>query len=117
VLFKVDENLPEELAGLLRDAGHDALTVRAQELQGSPDSVVLEVASREGRALVTLDQGFGDVRRYPPADHPGCIVLRLARQDKPHILSHFGLVLPLLTREPLAGRLWIVEENQVRIRL
>ena len=116
MLFKVDENLPEEIALLLQKAGHDAVTIRAQGLQGKPDSEVLEVSSREGRALITLDQGFTDIRRYPPAQYPGRIVLRFGRQDRPYLLSHFGSVFPLLEREPITGCLWIVEENQVRIR-
>src|SRR5262245_39476271 len=77
MLFKVDENLPEEVAQLLLQAGHDALTIRAQGLQGKPDSEVLAVSSAEGRALITLDQGFTDIRRYPPGEYPGRIVLRI----------------------------------------
>ncbi|WP_368730321.1 DUF5615 family PIN-like protein [Nitrosococcus oceani] len=34
--FKIDENLPVEVAELLCEAGHDALTVDEQELRGSP---------------------------------------------------------------------------------
>jgi predicted nuclease of predicted toxin-antitoxin system len=116
MLFKVDENLPEELAEHLRGAGHDALTVRAQDLHGKPDSTVFEACSREGRVLITLDSDFTDLRRYPPAERPGRIVLRLGRQDKRHVLSHFAGVLRLFESQPLAGHLWIVEENQVRIR-
>jgi predicted nuclease of predicted toxin-antitoxin system len=114
--FKVDENLPEELAELLRVAGHDALTVRAQNLHGKSDSTVFEVCSRESRALITLDCDFTDLRRYPPAERPGRVVLRFGRQDKWHILSHFAGVVRLFESQPLAGHLWIVEENQVRIR-
>ncbi len=38
--FKLDENLPMELAGLLRDAGHDVSTVLDQQLGGSSDEEV-----------------------------------------------------------------------------
>lgn len=33
--FKIDENLPIEIAELLNDAGHDAKTVNNQQLQGT----------------------------------------------------------------------------------
>lgn len=36
VQFKLDENLPDEAADLLRAAGHDALTVLDQHLGGGP---------------------------------------------------------------------------------
>lgn len=38
--FKIDENLPVELATMLRGEGHDALTVRDQGLHGCPDKKV-----------------------------------------------------------------------------
>ena len=64
--FKVDENLPIEIAKLLRDAGHDALTVQEQRLGGGSDPDIAAVCKEENRALVTLDVDFGDIRSYPP---------------------------------------------------
>ena len=74
------------------------------------------VCQREGRAVVTLDLDFADLRAYPPSDYAGIIVLRLARLDKPRVLSVLQRLLPLLESEPLAGKLWIVEEASVRVR-
>ena len=45
--FKIDENLPIELAELLSAAGHDAVTVRAEGLQGSDDPVIVGACSQE----------------------------------------------------------------------
>ena len=78
--FKVDENLPLEVAGSLRQAGHDAATVWDQSLAGSPDRDIAAVCQTEGRALLTLDLGFADIRTYPPERFPGPIVLRLRSQ-------------------------------------
>ena len=36
---------------------------------GRPDNDIASVCKREGRALITLDLDFGDIRRYPPADY------------------------------------------------
>jgi len=113
--FKTDENLPTEAADLLRSAGQDAVAVGQQQLGGTVDPTIAEVCQREGRALVTLDLDFADIQTYPPDRYPGFVVLRLTRQDKKNVLRALARVVPLLTREPLAGRLWIVEENQVRI--
>jgi hypothetical protein len=35
--FKVDENLPVEAADLFVSAGHDAITVKDQRMDGQPD--------------------------------------------------------------------------------
>ena len=80
--FKIDENLPVEIAALLQEAGYDATTILDQE----------------------LDQ------------YPGLIVLRLRRQGKPHVIRTFTGLIPVFSTEPLQHRLWIVEDDKVRIR-
>ncbi len=99
--FKVDENLPVEVADLLCQAGYDAVTVFEQHLEGSRDSDIASVCQEERRVLVTLDTNFAYIRAYPPAQFPGLIVLRLHRQDKPHVLEVIGRLIPLLSSEPL----------------
>lgn len=113
--FKVDENLPEIAAKLLREAGFDAETVLSEELGGSPDSVLAAVCLAEGRALVTLDLDFSDIRTYPPGDYPGFIVLRIQNHSISHISAIMGKVVMLLQKERLAGTIWSVDERRVRI--
>ena len=114
--FKVDENIPAEVAAMLASAGYDAMTVPDQQLGGQPDPSVATACRQEARAIVTLDLDFSDIRAYPPADYAGIIVLRLARLDKHRVLSAMQRLLPVLDQEPLAGKLWIVDETTVRIR-
>jgi predicted nuclease of predicted toxin-antitoxin system len=114
--FKVDENLHPDAADLLRSAGHDAMTVFDQGLRGHRDQDNATICQREQRAIVTLDLDFSNIRQYPPEDYPGIIVLRLANKSRQPVLSALTRVVPLLTTEPLAGCLWIVEEQRVRIR-
>ena len=96
--FKVDENLPTEAAELLASAGYDAVTVGDQRMVGQPDTNVAAVCRREGRAIVTLDLDFADIRVYPPSDCAGIIVLRLARLDKPRTFGPETLAARLGTR-------------------
>ncbi len=114
--FKVDENLPVEAAEALRLAGYDALTVLDQSMGGTLDGPLAIVCREEGRVLVTLDLDFSNIQTYPPSDHPGIIVLRLMHQDKVHVLKTLAAAIPCLTKEPLEGRLWIVDEQKIRIR-
>ncbi len=117
IAFKIDENLPLEVREVLRRSGFDALTVSDQNLGGHPDADVAAVCRSEGRVLLTFDLDFADSTRYPPADHPGIIVLRLTRQDKLHVLDIVTTLVPHLADEAaLRGRLWIVEETRIRVR-
>jgi len=114
--LKVDENLPEVVAARLRDAGHDALSVLEQGLAGSEDPRIEQVVRAEGRALLTLDLGFADIRRHPPCDYHGLIVMRLARQDRNQLLALVDSLIPFLAANPLEGRLWIVRQGELRVR-
>lgn len=38
--LKIDENLPQEVADMLRAAGHDARTIHDQQMVGDPDCQV-----------------------------------------------------------------------------
>ena len=114
--FKVDENLPVELAELLRQEGYGALTVLEEQLNGVSDADIASDCNREARALITLDTHFADIRSYPPRDYAGLIVLRLKRQDKPYVLDVISRLLPLLANEAPDRHLWIVEDEKVRIR-
>jgi predicted nuclease of predicted toxin-antitoxin system len=54
---------------MFASAGHDAPTVVQQALGGQPDERVIDVCSREQRALVTADLDFSNILTYPPARH------------------------------------------------
>ncbi len=114
--FKIDENLPIEFADLLITAGHQAMTVNEQHPRGKTDSVIIDTCVRGGYILVTLDLDFADIRAYPPTQYPGLMVFRVVRQDKRHLIEVFQRVVPVLMREPIEGRLWIIEETRIRIR-
>ena len=114
--FKIDENLPEEAADLLEQAGFDARTVRQEGLTGVGDPILIGARRKEGRALVTPDLGFRNGRHYPPDRYPGIVVLRIKGQGRSKIMSAMRRVIRLLSKEPVSGRLWLVDPRSVRIR-
>jgi predicted nuclease of predicted toxin-antitoxin system len=115
VKFKIDENLPVLVAEVLRQSGHEAHTVQEEGLGGSNDQIVARAILAEGRALVTLDLDFADVRVYPPANYGGIIVIR-GKKGQTVISRVMPVILEALKREPLKGCLWIVQANRIRIR-
>lgn len=115
-LFKIDENLHEEVAAYLRSLGYDALSVYEQQLQGHADSSIAAVCQQEQRTLITLDLDFSNILLYPPADYPGIIVLRLTDQSRPAVLAVIQRLVPMLAAQSPTGQLWIVDESTVRIR-
>lgn len=114
--FLVDENLPTEVAEQLRSAGHDATAVFERRLAGQADAEIAAVCRAERRALLTLDLDFANTLLYPPEDQFGLVVLRLERQDKAHILEVTAQLITRLEQEELVGKLWVVDEERIRIR-
>lgn len=92
----LDEHLAPQIAVLLCDAGYDVQAVAHRpELIGSSDSSILEVATSEGRAVITKN-----VKDFRPL-----VAARLAQGG-----THGGLILVPSTRtrtrsaiSPLAG--------------
>lgn len=114
--FKLDENLPVAGSKVLAELGHDTMTVIDQSLSGEADQSLLTICDLESRTLITLDLDFSDIRTYPPNEHAGIVVLRPRSQDKDHLIKMLQRIAPFFDFEILKGRLWIVDDNKIRIR-
>jgi hypothetical protein len=75
--FKLDENFGHNVQQVFLDRGHDAVTVRDEDLGGAKDRDVLTAAVAEGRLLVTMDQDFGNVIAFPPERTAGIAVINI----------------------------------------
>jgi predicted nuclease of predicted toxin-antitoxin system len=113
--FKVDENLDVAAAGLLRDAGYDAETVKDEALGGQPDPVVTAAGRREGRCFVTLDLDFSNILDMPPEHYAGIVVLRHPRLRLRAIQQLIRQLIVALEDHSPAGQLWVVEPGRIRV--
>ena len=114
--FKLDENLPAQAAEVLRTAGHDAVHLLDQVAAGAEDARVARLAQKESRALITLDLGFADIGTYPPGSYSGIAVLRPRSSSADEVIHLLLRIARAVESEPLAGRLWIVDERRIRVR-
>ena len=113
---KIDENMPIEAVRLLVEAGWDASTVHDERLSGAADQLVIAECQKEDRVLFSLDLDFGEIRRYPPEEYSGIVVLRPVEPDRETVLALLATALPAFAHEPIRQRLWIVEPNRIRVR-
>jgi predicted nuclease of predicted toxin-antitoxin system len=91
------------------------VTVRDERLGGAKDPRVLAAASAEGRILVTMDQDFANVLRFPPNTTAGIAVIRFSGQANLRLLqSLVSALLGALEAKLIGGKLWIVEPNRIR---
>jgi predicted nuclease of predicted toxin-antitoxin system len=116
VRVKLDENLPDSVLSILGRAGHDVDTARAEGLRGAKDPAVLAGATADGRLLLTLDRGLGDIRAYPPGSHAGVLVIRLDHQSPRairHAVERIGAAIDL---DNLHGCVAVWRDGELRVR-
>jgi hypothetical protein len=117
VKIKTDENIGRRAVELLRDAGHDVITVFEQDLAGSADDAIFAACRAEQRVLVTLDRDFGEPLRFPSERSAGIMVQELgSRASLQGLADRIREFLALAATRAVAGELWIVEPGRVRIR-
>jgi predicted nuclease of predicted toxin-antitoxin system len=118
MLCFVDANLPRSVAALLVKLGHQVEFARDVGLGAAPDQDIAVHVKRTGAALITRDLDFADVRRYPPEEFGGIIVLRVPDSAVAHeivqVLERFMRESTLVGQ--VKGRLAIVEYDRVRFR-
>ena len=116
--FLLDANMPRSAAMLLERSGHDAVHVRDTALKHATDERIAEFARTRQRVIVTRDLDFADVRRYPPEDSPGYLVLRVPESRVAsqivELLQRFLDVRGLVEKIP--AHLVILDPRQVRFR-
>ena len=114
--FKLDENLPFELADMFGESGHDAVTVLDQDLMGAMDSESCSDLHARGPNSRHVRFGFCGHPDYQPDAYPGLVVFRLDSQARDHVLEIGARLLKVLFGATLSGQLWIVEESSIRVR-
>lgn len=114
--FKLDENLPVDLAARLLAAGHDAISVLEEGLGGKGDPTLLEAATNEGRILMTYDLDFASVRQYPPGTHTGIVVFRLRDQRWQSLEKPLDRLLADESLQKVKNGLAIVDELRIRFK-
>ncbi len=112
--FLADENMPGPVVAALRAQNHDVLWIK-ESRPGASDAVVLELAQRDCRILVTADTDFGELAFHAglPAQC-GVILIRLdwARPDR----DNRAVATVLSSREDWSGVFAVVEQDRVRMR-
>lgn len=111
--FLADECCDFAVVRALRLAGHDVLTM-AEVAPRAVDNVVIALADREGRILLTEDKDFGQLV-YANARHSGGVILvRFPSQARKALA---GTVVHLVSQigEHLLGSFVVVQPGRTRI--
>jgi predicted nuclease of predicted toxin-antitoxin system len=113
--FLLDESAEARIAGFLTSLGHDATRVGREYPASLSDEVVLALAHREQRILITNDKDFGELVVRAKHVHSGVIILRFpldsTAQQKIVALEHL-----LAQHSDELDQLFVVTPHGIRSR-
>jgi predicted nuclease of predicted toxin-antitoxin system len=113
----IDNALSPGVAALLRDAGVDALHVRALDLQHADDEAIFERAARDRFIIVSADTDFGTLLATRTASQPSVILFRGRGSRRPDVLARLLLAnLAQLADALDAGSVVTFEPSRIRVR-
>lgn len=114
--FLIDENLPQPMAGALRNAGYLAEHVVEVGLTGHPDTDVFAYAQAHQQTIITSDLGLANVIAFPPP-HGGIIALRLPNSvQTADRIQRLLDALASLSGQDLSSIVVVVDQRRVRVR-
>ncbi len=109
----LDENVHAQVADVLREAGHEVVSI-AWSHPGISDKKLLSRKDIGDCLLVTYDRDFGElVFKEGLAAPLGIIYSRLGRSD-PDVLAH--RILALIAADDVASKFIVVEKDGERVK-
>jgi predicted nuclease of predicted toxin-antitoxin system len=113
VRFLVDESTGPEVAGWLRELGHDARSVYEQ-MRGKSDQEILNKGVQDRRIIITNDKDFGEMIYREGHQHVGVILLRLGDERTQQKIAALDRLLSAYS-DRLEGNFVVVTERRIRI--
>ncbi len=115
--YVVDANLSPRLAGLLRDAGHDAVHVRDIGLRAASDDEIIDYAISTDRIVISHDTDFGTLLAYRELSKPSFILIRSSDPvDVDHQARLVVANLDAMSDDLEAGAIAVFARGRLRIR-
>lgn len=111
--FLADESCDFAIVRALRAAGHDVTAV-AEVALGAADNVVLELALRERRVLLTEDKDFGQLVFAAAASASGVILIRYPATTR-SLLPQIVVELAQTRAGQLMDSFVVVQPSRIRI--
>ncbi|OPY55374.1 MAG: hypothetical protein A4E49_00441 [Methanosaeta sp. PtaU1.Bin112] len=109
-----DENVPLKAVQLLREKGHDVLSI-CESMPQTADEDILEIAERDARIVLTFDKDFGDLAFCCGLlISCGIILFRIPLLPADYLTT--TIVDAVESRSDWAGHFAVVEPGRIRMR-
>ena len=110
----VNENISGTVIRLLRERGHDVLSVK-ESMRSAGDEEILARAQAERRLVITHDKDFGELAfRWGLTAESGVVLFRLSGHNSDE--DNQRVVEVLASHQGWTGHFAVVTDDRVRIR-
>lgn len=106
--FLSDENISRKTTKLFRDAGYDIETVQSLGLQGTHNSILINLSIQHNRVLITFDTDFEVVNKIV---FPGIILIQINPNTDLNVLPAIQKFLSELSNLTLRNRIIFIDEH------
>jgi predicted nuclease of predicted toxin-antitoxin system len=113
--FLADESCDAAVVRVLRNAGHDVMAV-AEQSPGADDRMVIDLARRTDRILLTEDKDFGQLVFATQRHTAGILLLRYPARARHQIARDVAMLVEVRAHR-LRGRFVVMQPGRVRIRV
>ena len=103
-----DENISEQVVVRLRAAGQDVRWTKETD-RGEADPNLLELATRERRALITYDKDFGDLVHRDGMSAPHGVILLRIHSDVPDSVKAEFVASSVIAWDSLPSGIWTIQ--------
>lgn len=112
----LDQGTPRSAAGLLRQAGFDAVHTGEAGLAEAEDAAIIHRAAEENRVVVTLDADFHALVVLSQACQPSVIRIRVEGLRAAEFSGLLQQVLRQCAEDLKSGAMISVNDFQIRVR-
>ena len=110
-----DHDVPTDVVEVLRGEGHDVQRAYEAGLDRVSDDALFTHAQKTGRLLLTFDQDFGNIARFPPERSAGIVLVLIAGMSKDTIIERVRWFFASTRASRVPRKLFLIDRTQVRL--
>ena len=115
IRFLTDENIATSVVHAIRNSGFYVKDVKEENLHGTSDEEIINLANKEDLVIITHDKDFGKIIANHLVRHNGVILIRLKKQNPANTKKAILNVLNSGIKNKLKYNLTVISEEKIII--
>ena len=110
-----DHDVPTDVVQALRRQGLHVQRAYEAGLDRSPDDALFEYAQKTAQVLLTFDQDFGNIARFPPERSAGIVLVMIRGMSKDTLIRRVCQFFAGTRASRLRRKVFFIDRTEVRL--